>query len=124
MPLRCSSSSRSVSVPVMRRTSVVLPWSTCPAVPMVRAIRPSPSANGGLHGGDDLSRVARQEGPRVEAEPPLAHPPNDRRVGEAQRFREGFRICTAEADGEGGNLVQGQRPAAAAGNGGRDVHLE
>src|SRR5215217_6259675 len=38
MPRRCSSSNRSVSVPVMYRTSVVLPWSTCPAVPMVSAI--------------------------------------------------------------------------------------
>src|SRR3954470_16272857 len=35
MPRFCSSGSRSVSLPVNARTSQVLPWSMCPAVPTV-----------------------------------------------------------------------------------------
>src|SRR5947199_6988935 len=35
MPRRFSSSRRSVSMPVRARTSAVLPWSMCPAVPMM-----------------------------------------------------------------------------------------
>ena len=35
MPLFFSSTSRSVSMPVRALTSRVLPWSTCPAVPMI-----------------------------------------------------------------------------------------
>src|SRR5712691_1902753 len=35
MPRRFSSSSRSVSMPVSARTSAVLPWSICPAVPAI-----------------------------------------------------------------------------------------
>src|SRR5438034_2443113 len=38
MPRRCSSGSRSVSLPVSARTSQVLPWSMCPAVPTVSAM--------------------------------------------------------------------------------------
>src|SRR5215218_3798242 len=37
MPRSCSSGRRSVSVPVSARTSQVLPWSMCPAVPTVSA---------------------------------------------------------------------------------------
>ena len=42
MPRRCSSGSRSASIPVSARSRVVLPWSMWPAVPttMVTAIRP------------------------------------------------------------------------------------
>ena len=39
IPRRCSSGSRSVSLPVSARTSQVLPWSTCPAVPTVSGKR-------------------------------------------------------------------------------------
>lgn len=35
MPLRFSSSRRSVSIPVSARTRAVLPWSMCPAVPAI-----------------------------------------------------------------------------------------
>ena len=38
MPRRFSSGSRSGSVPVSLRTSAVLPWSICPAVPMIIAV--------------------------------------------------------------------------------------
>src|SRR3954447_21605895 len=38
MPRRCSSGRRSVSLPVSARTSQVLPWSMCPAVPTVSAM--------------------------------------------------------------------------------------
>src|SRR5215218_1821040 len=110
MPRRCSSSSRSVSVPVIRRTSVVLPWSTCPAVPMVRAIRPSvASPNGGLHGGDDVRSVARKQGPRVEPDPSLVDPTYDGRVGGAQALGQGRGLLPPESDGERGDLVQGKR---------------
>ena len=45
MPRACSSGSRSVSRPVSARTSAVLPWSMCPAVPTVSgAVRRSRSA--------------------------------------------------------------------------------
>src|SRR5215210_1332424 len=124
MPRLCSSSSRSVSVPVIRRTSVVLPWSTCPAVPMVRAIRPPVvSPNGGLYGGDDIPRVAGQQGPRVEPDPSLVDPPDDGRIGGAQAPRKGLGLRPPEADGERGDLVQRQRAAAAEGDGGGHVHL-
>src|SRR5688500_10212582 len=38
IPRRCSSGRRSVSFPVSARTSHVLPWSMCPAVPIVSGI--------------------------------------------------------------------------------------
>src|SRR6266513_546251 len=38
MPRACSSGRRSVSLPVSARTSHVLPWSMCPAVPTVSGI--------------------------------------------------------------------------------------
>src|SRR6186997_680277 len=38
MPRSCSSGRRSVSLPVSARTSHVLPWSMCPAVPTVSAM--------------------------------------------------------------------------------------
>src|SRR5207253_8266496 len=38
IPRCCSSGSRSVSLPVSARTSQVLPWSMCPAVPTVSAM--------------------------------------------------------------------------------------
>src|SRR6185436_18134150 len=41
MPRRCSSGRRSVSLPVRARTSQVLPWSMCPAVPTVSGISES-----------------------------------------------------------------------------------
>ena len=40
MPRACSSGSRSVSRPVSARTSAVLPWSMCPAVPTVSGASP------------------------------------------------------------------------------------
>ena len=51
---RCSSGSRSVSLPVSARTSVVLPWSTWPAVPTV-----SPRAEGCRVRGPVSPRLAR-----------------------------------------------------------------
>ena len=39
MPRRFSSSRRSQSMPVSARTRLVLPWSICPAVPMMTAMR-------------------------------------------------------------------------------------
>ena len=41
MPRRFSSGSRSVSMPVRRRMSAVLPWSMCPAVPIIMAGKPA-----------------------------------------------------------------------------------
>src|SRR4028119_2023486 len=124
-PRRCSSSSLSVSVPVIRRTRVVLPWSTCPAVPMVRAIRPSgTSANGALHCGHYRPVVAGQQGPGVEPDPSLVDPPDNRGVGGAESLRQGFGFRPTEADGVGGDLVKRQRPAAAAGDGGDHVHFQ
>src|SRR5215203_416544 len=85
MPLRCSSSRRSVSVPVMYLTSVVLPWSTCPAVPMVRDILCSPASPTRISDCPDYGLlVARQERPHVQPQPPLAHSAHHRRVRGAQ----------------------------------------
>src|SRR5215210_3323554 len=74
MPLRCSSSRRSVSVPVMYLTSVVLPWSTCPAVPMVRDILCSLASPIRVSEGPDHSLlITGQECPHVQPQLPLAH---------------------------------------------------
>src|SRR5215218_3640010 len=86
MPRRCSSSKRSVSVPVMYRTSVVLPWSTCPAVPMVSAVgRSSTSVTHRLH---HRLLVLLEKCPYIEPQPLSAHAANYRRVRRAQLLEE------------------------------------
>src|SRR5262245_52855345 len=45
MPRAFSSGRRSVSTPVSARTSVVLPWSICPAVPTIMGWRPFDAPN-------------------------------------------------------------------------------
>src|ERR671929_647165 len=77
MPRRCSSSRRSVSVPVMHRTSVVLPWSTCPAVPMVSAT--GRSSKGGLYSAQDRLLVPLEEGSNVEPQSSFTHAAHYRR---------------------------------------------
>src|SRR5215204_5303510 len=125
MPLRCSSSRRSVSVPVMYLTSVVLPWSTCPAVPIVRDILCSPASPMCFSDSPDHGLlVARQERPHVQPQPPLAHSAHHRRVRGAQLLGQGFRVGSAHSYGEGGNLVSWQRTTAAAGYRWRDVHFQ
>src|SRR5215210_9190787 len=113
MPRRCSSSRRSVSVPVMYRTSVVLPWSTCPAVPMVSAIGRSSKRD--LHGMKNRLLVPVQERPNVEPQPLLAHTTHYRRVRRAQLvgYSVGFLGSASQAHGVGRYLVEGERAAAA-----------
>src|SRR5215208_1789454 len=125
MPLRCSSSRRSVSVPVIYLTSVVLPWSTCPAVPMVREILCSPASNTRVSERPDHGLlVTGQEGPYVQPEPPLMHTANYGWLSGAQVPGQGFRIGPAQSYSEGGNLVCRQRTPTAAGYRRRHVHLE
>src|SRR5918997_1042890 len=117
MPLRCSSSSRSVSVPVIRRTSVVLPWSTCPAVPMVREMRlPSGSPKGALYRPGYRSVIAGQQGPGVEPDPPVVNPTDHGRIGFAELLRQSLGLRPTEADGEVVVLVQMQIPPAPPGD--------
>src|SRR5215211_2025317 len=125
MPLRCSSSRRSVSVPVMYLTSVVLPWSTCPAVPMVREILCPPSSPIRVSEGPDHGLlVTRKERPHVQPQPPLANTADHGRVRRAQVLGQGLRVDPTQPHGEGGDLVRWQRTPAAAGHGGGHVHLE
>src|SRR5213596_2189229 len=86
MPRRCSSGSRSVSLPVSALTSHVLPWSMCPAVPTVRGT--GSHLPGPLNCvGDDLDLVVA-EGAAVEQEAPVADDADYRRLGTPERRRE------------------------------------
>src|SRR3954452_16954 len=58
MPGARSSGSRSVSTPVSARTSTVLPWSMCPAVPRVSGCTPGTLAY--------RERMTRRRGGRLE----------------------------------------------------------
>src|ERR671932_1266975 len=120
MPRRCSSSKRSVSVPVMYRTSVVLPWSTCPAVPMVSAT--GRSSKGGLYNAQDRLLVPLEEGSNVEPQSSFTHAAHYRRVRRTQL--PGQSIVPREAHGGGRYLVEGERAATAPGDRGRHVHVE
>src|SRR3954466_5648288 len=98
MPRAFSSGSRSVSTPVRRAISAVLPWSMWPAVPSVsgrasapavirarrarrrRRGRPPRRWDGG--GGEAGLRVGERAG--VEQEPPVLDAPDERRVAGAQ----------------------------------------
>src|SRR5919112_2547939 len=124
MPRRCSSSRRSVSVPVIQRTSVVLPWSTCPAVPMVRAM--GRSSNEVPYRLEDRVLVPVEERPHVEPQLPFAHAADHWRVHRTQLL--GYRFdrsgTTLKAHGVGGDLVEGQRTAAAPGDRRRYVYRE
>src|SRR5215210_7682962 len=109
MPRRCSSGSRSVSLPVSARTSHVLPWSMCPAVPTVSGIYAScgpgcrsrsaySSATGarnsalrgifgpasGRDGGGDLVEVVVAKRAAVEEQAAVADDPDHRRVADAE----------------------------------------
>src|SRR5919202_2711307 len=120
MPRRCSSSRRSVSVPVMYRTSVVLPWSTCPAVPMVSAI--GRSSKGRLYGAQDRLLIPFEEGPNIEPQPSFAHAAHHGRVRRTQL--PGQSSVSAEAHSVGWYLVERERAATAAGDRGCHVHGE
>ena len=65
-------------MPVSARSSVVLPWSMCPAVPMTtvtsdRVERPARRPRA------ERRRRARLDGPQVEHDAPVLDPPDDRR---------------------------------------------
>src|SRR5918911_943572 len=62
MPRSRSSGSRSVSLPVSARTSHVLPWSMCPAVPTVNAM-PETLAPEALPAGRQLGESPRRVRP-------------------------------------------------------------
>src|SRR5664279_2550581 len=83
-PRRCSSASRSGSVPVSARTRVDLPWSTWPAVAITCM-----SVPGALRGEpdrvDECVVVARVESDEIEQQPAALHPPDDGERTGAQR---------------------------------------
>src|SRR3954453_15244445 len=117
MPRRCSSGSRSVSLPVSARTSHVLPWSMCPAVPTVSGVAARlPTRTGsrahGLDRARDFLDVAVRERAAVEQEPAVAHDRDDWWIGGAKRRRE----LLIERAREARQLGERQRAAAGAGD--------
>ena len=110
MPRARSSGSRSVSFPVSARTSVVLPWSTCPAVPTVSAIvrRGWSAAPRPEDGAGDLVDLVRRQRARVQQQAAVAHDPDDRRVAQPEL---GARLLLDRARGA---RELGQRERAAA----------
>ena len=112
MPRRCSSGSRSVSLPVSARTSDVLPWSTCPAVPTVsvieratfaRASRLRATARATSSTSSSVERAA------VEQEAPVADDADDRRLAERGAAR---RALSSTAHASSRELCERQRAAA------------
>ena len=77
-PRRRSSGSRSASMPVSARRSVVLPWSMWPAVPMTTVI--APPASGRSTALARSASVLRVDRPQVEHDPAVLDAADDRRV--------------------------------------------
>src|SRR5438132_13082618 len=63
---RCSSASRSWSLPVSSVTRVDLPWSMCPAVPRITSEDPY-ALDGRLHGIEERLVLTLQDRSRVQA---------------------------------------------------------
>src|SRR5215207_10631534 len=78
------------------------------------------------HRRNDGLLVPGQERPRVEPQLTFVDASLDRWISPPQPFRQGLRVHadSAEADGEGRNLVDRQRPTPAARHRGRHVCLE
>ena len=102
MPRSCSSGSRSVSLPVSARTSHVLPWSMCPAVPTVSGIVARTATRATSSTSSSRERAA------VEQQPAVADDADDRRLADAQRRRE----LLLERAREARQLGERQRAAA------------
>src|SRR5512133_1915692 len=135
MPRSRSSGSRSVSLPVSARTSQVLPWSMCPAVPTVSATQNRPSnslllascrpetalrrpfnrpsnslllGTSGADRGGGLVRLGVRERAAVQQQAAVADDADDRRVAGAQRLGERL----LDRAGTARQLGQRQRAAA------------
>src|SRR5215213_4609608 len=92
---------------------------------MVREILCSPASNTRVSERPDPGLlVTGQEGPYVQAEPPLMHTANYGWLSGAQVPGQGFRIGPAQSYSEGGNLVCRLLLAKKKGYGRRHVHLE
>src|SRR4029077_8395719 len=106
---RRSSGSRSVSLPVNARTSHVLPWSMCPAVPTVSGT--SSFLPGALNRGGHCLDVVVLERAAVEQQAAVADDPDDRRVAQSKGCGQALLDRTRKAV----QLRERQRPAADAG---------
>ena len=102
MPRACSSGRRSVSTPVSARTSAVLPWSMCPAVPSVSARR-SRHAGALMRLGLGVAERAA-----VEHERAVGRRGRARRVAGAQARRRAVGVALERA-----RRTTAARPAAA-----------
>ena len=94
-------------MPVSARTSVVLPWSMCPAVPTVSGTR-ARAARAATDDGRHLVRLGVVERAAVEQRAAVADDADDRRLALAQRRRERLLDRAREAR----QLGERQRAAA------------
>src|SRR3954453_530882 len=112
MPRRLSSERRSVFFPVSASTSAVLPWSTCPAVPSVRAR--SALAKGAPRALGAALQLVAGNGAWIEDHPAVRDARDHRRVAPAKLRRQLVRprIAGIERADRPGQLKRRQRASA------------